>query len=90
MWGGGVASVVSAMAGRLMYHTQLVRKGERKFFSWQLVWEAPLAVGMAIVGEGFAQWLGLTGTVATGLIGALAYMGPRGIEALLANWVKKK
>lgn len=90
MFGGGITAMISATAGRMMYHVGQVRKGERKFFSKELLWEVPLSVGMAIIGEGFAEWLGLTGTAATGLIGALAYMGPRGIEALIGAWVKGK
>nr|WP_234825938.1 hypothetical protein [Sinorhizobium meliloti] len=37
------------------------------------------AVGMAFIGEALAWWLAL---VATGLIAALAYLGPRGSEVL--------
>ena len=40
---------------------------------------------MAIISEGFAAYFGLSQPVSTGLIAALAYLGPRGAEVLLMN-----
>ncbi|WP_234841711.1 phage holin family protein [Sinorhizobium meliloti] len=54
----------------------------RKFFGKELLWGMPIAVGMAFIGEALALWLALEQPMATGLIAALAYLGPRGSEVL--------
>ena len=54
------------------------------------MWEVPVAVGMAIIGEAVATYLGLTQPVSTGLVAMLAYLGPRGTEALLCVWLGRK
>nr|WP_244563964.1 phage holin family protein [Ensifer aridi] len=69
--------MIGALVGRLMWHTNEVRKMRRKFFGKELLWEMPIAVGM---GEALASWLALEQPMATGLIAALAYHGPRGPE----------
>ena len=83
-------ALFSALIGRLMWHVGQVRKGERAFFSWELLWELPLAVGMAIIGKGLAEYLGVSGNVEAALIAAMAYLGPRGMEAGMAAWLAKR
>lgn len=91
LWIGGAATtLVGAFAGRLMFHATEVKRGKRRFFGRELFWELPIAVGMAIIGEGFAVYFGLSQPVSTGLIAALAYLGPRGAEVLLMNWIAQK
>lgn len=85
--GGAITTLAGAIAGRLMWHSVEVRSGRRRFFGPELLWEAPVAVGMAIIGEGLAGYLGLLQPVSTALIALLAYMGPRGAEALLQRWL---
>ncbi|MGZ2472601.1 hypothetical protein ACVI1N_000892 [Sinorhizobium medicae] len=46
----------------------------------------PIAVGMAFIGEALASWLALEQQMATGLIAALACLGPRGSEVLFIRW----
>ncbi|AGG72222.1 Hypothetical protein SM2011_b20916 (plasmid) [Sinorhizobium meliloti 2011] len=41
---------------------------------------------MAFIGEALASWLALEQPMATGLIAALAYLGPRGSEVLFIRW----
>ena len=55
--GGGLTTIVAALMGRLMWHTNEVRRSRRKFFGKELAWELPLAAGMAIIGEGVAIWI---------------------------------
>ncbi|WP_234704458.1 phage holin family protein, partial [Sinorhizobium meliloti] len=56
----------------------------------ELLWEMPIAVGMAFIGEALASWLTLEQPMATGLIAALAYLGPRGSEVLFIRWFAAK
>lgn len=91
LWVGGAATtLLGAFAGRLMFHATEVKRGKRRFFGRELVWELPIAIGMAIIGEGAAAYFDLPPTVSTGLIAALAYLGPRGAEVLLMNWIGRK
>ncbi|EHK74190.1 hypothetical protein SM0020_30167 [Sinorhizobium meliloti CCNWSX0020] len=61
----------------------------RKFFGKELLWEIPIAVGMAFLGAALASWLALEQPMATGLIAALAYLGPRGSEVLFMRWLRR-
>lgn len=88
---GGLGSVFASSAiGRLMWHARMVQKGERYFWSIDLLWELPTAVGMAVIGKGVADWLLLGEWQTLGLIATLSYLGPRGMEAALAAWLMRK
>lgn len=87
LFGGAVTTLVGAFMGRLMYHSGEVKLGRRRFFGKELLWEIPVAVGMALIGEAAASYLGLTQPVSTGFVATLAYLGPRGAEAVLARWL---
>lgn len=88
--GGAATTVLAAMLGRAMWHGNEARKGHRKFFGIELLWEFPVALGMALVGESAASYLDLGQPASTGLIAALAYLGPRGTEVLLQAWFARK
>lgn len=90
LFGGAVTTLIGAVTGRLMYHSGEVKLGRRRFFGKELLWEIPVAIGMAIIGEGIASYLGLGQPVSTGLVATLAYLGPRGAEALLTAWLCRK
>jgi hypothetical protein len=90
MLGGAGTTLFGAAAGRLMWHSNEVRKLNRRFFGKELIWELPIAVGMAIIGESASAWLGLDQPIRTGLIAALAYLGPRGAEILFLKWFGAK
>ncbi|WP_444452579.1 phage holin family protein [Rhodobacter capsulatus] len=83
LWGGAITTLAAALAGRLMWHSTEVRARRRRFFGRELLWELPVAIGMAIIGEAVAAYFGLSRTVTTGVIASLSYLGPRGAEALL-------
>lgn len=88
--GGAGLTVVGALAGRLMWHVGEVRKSRRRFLGWELAWELPVAFGMGLVGEGAASYFNLDHTASVGAIVCLAYLGPRGVEAVWAKWAAKK
>jgi hypothetical protein len=90
LFGGAVTTLIGAFTGRLMYHSGEVKLGRRRFFGKELFWEIPVAVGMALIGDAAASYMGLTQPVSTGFVATLAYLGPRGAETLLAAWIGKK
>lgn len=89
-WGGGITTLVAAIMGRMMFHSTETRSGRRKFFGPQLLWEAPMAVGMALIGEGVCFYLEAGPLLRPMIVGGLAYIGPRGAEALFMRWVTTK
>jgi len=90
LWGAAMTTLAVALAGRLMWHSAEVRSGRRPFFGRELWWEIPIAVGMAIIGEGVGAWLALDRVTTNGVIAALAYLGPRGAEALLDRLIRAR
>lgn len=87
--GGAVTTLFGALMGRLMWHSGEVRKGQRRFFGAELLWEIPVAIGMAIIGEAFASYIDAGATVTTGIVAIAAYIGPRGAEVLLTKWLTR-
>ena len=85
-----VSTIGASTMGRLAYHAQLSQKSERKFFSKHLLFELIIAVSIAYFAEGVTTYLGLEGKVAFGAIVAISYMGPRGIEVIVAKLLKVK
>lgn len=89
-FGGALTTLIGAFTGRLMYHSGEVKLGRRRFVGKELLWEIPVAVGMAIIGEAVATYLGLNQPVSTGLVATLAYLGPRGAEAMICAWLGRR
>lgn len=89
-FGGAGTALIGAALGRAMFHISEARKAKRKFFGPELIWELPIAIGMALIGEGLAAYLDLSHPTSTGLVAALAYLGPRGAEVLFMKWFGKK
>ena len=90
LFGGAITTLIGAFTGRLMWHSGEVKLGNRRFFGKELLWEIPVAVGMALIGDAAANYIGLTQPVSTGFVATLAYLGPRGAEAVLATWLGRK
>lgn len=88
--GGAATALVAAFTGRLMWHAGEVRAKRRPVFCPALVWELPLAVGMALIGDGLGSYLGTSRDVTIGIIAVLSYLGPRGAGALLEKWITTK
>ena len=90
LFGGAVTTLIGAFTGRLMYNSGEIKLGRRRFFGKELLWEIPVAIGMAIIGEAVASHFDLGQPVRTGLVATLAYLGPRGAEAVLGAWLCRK
>ncbi|MEX3008375.1 hypothetical protein [Hoeflea sp. TYP-13] len=45
---------------------------------------------LADIGDSVAVYLELSRPVSAGVIAALAYLGPRGAEVILMNWLSRK
>ncbi len=84
--GGAGTALVAAVVGRLMWHAVEVRSRRRPAFGLFLVWEVPMAIGMALIGDGAGEYLDLTDSQTVALIAVLSYLGPRGICAALERW----
>lgn len=52
--GGAGAIIVGSFAGRAMWHAVEARKGSRKLFGIEILYELPIAIGMAVIGDGLA------------------------------------
>lgn len=87
MLGGGLTAFLSALAGRLMWHASEVQAKRRPVLCISLLWEMPLAFGMALIGDGLGMYLDLPRGATVGLIVVLAYLGPRGAAAILERWL---
>lgn len=82
---GMIVTFVAALFGRLMFHARAAQRGTRRFWSWHLAWELPVAIGMGLIGDGLATWLGLESGARAGFIAAVAYLGPHAIDELFVT-----
>jgi len=83
MVGGAGVTLIAAFVGRAMFHAGEVRAKRRAVLSLDLIWEMPIAVGMALIGEGLSVQLDLSDTPRTALIAIIAYLGPRSIGVMI-------
>ncbi len=82
--------VPTAVLARILRCHCMVRIGERRrFWSWDLIAELPMAVFCAILGGGAAQYLNLDLMAANALVGAVSWLGPRGIEIYIVRVVDR-
>ncbi len=87
---GLLGLVPTAVLARILWRHRMVRIGERRrFWSWDLITELPMAVFCAILGGGAAQYLNLDFMAANALVGAASWLGPRGIEICIARVVDR-
>lgn len=84
--GGAATALLAALMGRGMHHANEVRAKRRPIVSWDLAWEVPLAVGMAMIGDSLGSYMGQSREVTVGLIAVLSYLGPRGAGAMFERW----
>lgn len=76
------------MLGRLMYHARQVQLGKRKPFSWVLLWDIPVALGMGWIALGLATWLKIPWEATVSLALVAAYLGPYIIDIIFARWAE--
>lgn len=86
---GFFGAIGIASLARMLAHHKLVKLGKRRLWSWDLAWEIPTALFMGLVGGGVATFLKLDGASANALIGVVAYLGPKGLEALIFTAAQK-
>lgn len=72
-----------SLVGRVIAHARAVQLGHRRVFALSLLWELPIALGMARTGQAVAEWTGLTSpNLRDAIIITVAYVGPRIFEML--------
>ena len=89
-FGGAGTALIGAFVGRLMYHSGEVKKKRRKFFGWEVIYEMPIAFGMAMVAQAVSHYIKADDTVELGLIVFASFYGPRGIEYFVLRWLDRK
>jgi len=84
IWTGG-----AGLIGRMMFHARQVQRGSRKPWSWALLWDLPIALGMGWGAYGLCVWagLGLEPTVSASI--AASYLGPYSLDRLAAAWAAR-
>lgn len=78
-----------ALVGRLLHHVSLVQEGNRRFFSYALLLEFPIALAMGYVGAAMAVAFDAPPTMVPGIIVGVSYVGPKAIRTWFA-FVQKK
>ncbi len=86
----GVRHVVRRLPRPRHVARQRSAQGTAQIFGPELIWEIPVAFGMAFIGQGVASHFGVPQPASTGLIAVLSYLGPRGTEVMLQKWVSRK
>lgn len=90
--GFGASAFAAAIGGRLAWHTRLTQKGERQFFSKELLFELPLVYFGFVAGSAVAEWMGFDGAVATGVVLTISYLGPGFVQwaaVRLVDWLDR-
>ncbi|MDO8608862.1 MAG: phage holin family protein [Phaeospirillum sp.] len=86
----GLAGLIpTAMLARFLWHHRLVRLGQRRFWSRDLLWECPTAAFSAVLGGGVAAHFALGLMEAHAVVGICAWLGPRGLEVALSRFVAR-
>lgn len=80
----------AGMLGRLMFHAVQVQKGNRKPFSWVLIWDIPIAVSMGWIALGLATWVKVPWEATISIALIVSYLGPYIVDLLFAKWVEAK
>lgn len=88
LFGGGTTLIIAGIAGRLMYIGNEVRQKRRKFFALETIWEIPIVLGTALVGEGLSSQMGLSREATAAMVALAGYYGPRFFEFVVEKWFK--
>lgn len=87
---GWMAVVLAAVSGRMMAHARAVQDGHRRFWGQHLLWEMPIAIGMAYIAAGAGEWLGVTDNPLLAVVAAASYLGPASVDALLMRILERR
>lgn len=79
---GWFAVVFFAALGRLIWHAEEVKRGNRQFWSRALALDMIIACGMGVIAHGICVWAGITSHVAGAFIAAAGYLGPHAIDVI--------
>lgn len=79
----------AGVLGRLMFHSRLVQQGKRKPFTWILLADIPIALGMGWTALGVGVWLGLPQQVTVSLGIAFGHLGPVVIDRIFSGLMDK-
>ena len=84
VWTGG-----AAILGRLMYHATQVQKGIRKPWSFTLLFDIPVALGLGWAIYGLCVYFNLSPepTISAAIVGG--YLGPYTLDRIFAVIAKK-
>ncbi len=87
---GIIGLLPTAVLARLLWHYRLFSIGKRrKFWSWDLLIELPMAVFCAIIGGGLAAYLQLDLTATNAVVGLASWIGPRGLEIIIMRVLER-
>lgn len=86
---GAALAAAGGVLGRLMWHAREVQRGKRRFWSAQLLWEFPIALGCGFVAAGAGEYFGLSGMAHVAAIVAGSYLGPGFVEAVIWRLVDR-
>ena len=87
---GWLMITMGAAVGRIMFHIKEVRRGMRTFFSFELLMELPIALGMGFIASGIGEYLNMHGNAQLGLVIIVSYLGPRWIDYIADLIATKK
>jgi len=83
--------MASVLAGRLTWHADQVRRGQRRLWSRDLLLEGPTVAALALLTWAATDYLALTPGQASGVGVILGWLGPRGLESTLIHfWRQRK
>lgn len=89
-WSGTfLMSLLIAAFGRLSWLGENRRRG-RRIWSLNLLFEIPTAILMVWIGQGIGEHFSLGEVTTNGLIGALAYLGPKGLLEKIQRHLRKE
>ena len=80
----------AGVLGRLMFHARQVQLGKRKPFSWVLLWDIPIALGMGWLALGIAVSLHVPWEETISIALTVSYLGPHTIDFLFVKWLESK
>lgn len=80
----------AGMLGRLTYHARQVQLGQRKPFSWVLMWDIPVALCMGWIAYGLASITKISWEAVISFALITSYLGPYSIDFLFVKWADRK
>lgn len=84
IWTGG-----AGILGRLMFHGMMVQRSKRKPFSWILLWDLPIALGMGWAALGICVYIKGPFELAVSSAIISAYLGPYSVNRVFERLATK-